>query len=91
MTVHDRISFDRRAFLKASGILAVGFSMAGISGPADATTLRAPKSVAKEAIEFVAHHQPRQSGDYFLRQGRSRHWRQNRTCAIGRRRARRIV
>ena len=51
MTVHNRISFDRRAFLKASGVLAVGFSMAGLSGPADATTLRAPKSVAKGAVD----------------------------------------
>jgi CO/xanthine dehydrogenase Mo-binding subunit len=51
MTIHDRISFDRRTFLKASGILAVGFSMAGLSDPAGANTLRAPKSVAKEAID----------------------------------------
>ena len=51
MTVHNRISFDRRAFLKASGVLAIGFSMAGLSGPADATTLRAPKSVAKGAVD----------------------------------------
>ena len=51
MTIHDRISFDRRAFLKASGILAIGFSMSGLPGPAGATTLRAPKSVAKEAID----------------------------------------
>jgi CO/xanthine dehydrogenase Mo-binding subunit len=51
MTIHDRASFDRRTFLKASGILAVGFSMSGLPDPADATTLRAPKSVAKEAID----------------------------------------
>ena len=51
MTIHDRISFDRRAFLKASGILAVGFSMSGLPVPAGANTLRAPKSVAKEAID----------------------------------------
>ena len=51
MAVHNKTSFDRRAFLKASGVLAVGFSMAGLSGPADATTLRAPKSVAKGAVD----------------------------------------
>jgi nicotinate dehydrogenase subunit B len=51
MTIHDRISFDRRAFLKASGILAIGFSMSGIPGRAGAETLRAPKSAAKEAID----------------------------------------
>lgn len=55
MTVHNRISFDRRAFLKASGVLAIGFSMAGLSGPADATTLRAPKSVAKGAVLSLIH------------------------------------
>ncbi len=27
MTVHNSTFFDRRAFLKASGVLAVGFSM----------------------------------------------------------------
>ncbi len=51
MTVHNSTLFDRRAFLKASGVLAVGFSMAGLSGPAGATTLRAPKSVAKGAVD----------------------------------------
>ncbi len=51
MTIYDRISFDRRAFLQASGILAVGFSMSGLPAPAGANTLRAPKSVAKEAID----------------------------------------
>ena len=50
-TSSARISFDRREFLKASGILAIGFSMAGVGGPAGAATLRAPKSVAKEAID----------------------------------------
>jgi nicotinate dehydrogenase subunit B len=51
MTIHDRTSFDRRTFLKASGILAIGFSMSDLSGPTDAMTLRAPKSVVKEAID----------------------------------------
>jgi nicotinate dehydrogenase subunit B len=51
MTIHDRTSFDRRTFLKVSGILAVGFSMPGLAGSADAMTLHAPKSVAKEAID----------------------------------------
>lgn len=51
MTIHDRTSFDRRTFLKASGILAIGFSMSGLPGPTDAMTLRAPKSVVKEAID----------------------------------------
>src|ERR1043165_4877990 len=47
MTV-DQTSFDRRAFLKASGILAIGFSMSATAG---ANTLHAPKSVAKEAVD----------------------------------------
>ena len=47
MTIHQT-SFDRRTFLKASGILAVSFSMAGTAG---ANTLAAPKSVAKEAVD----------------------------------------
>jgi nicotinate dehydrogenase subunit B len=51
MTIHDRTSFDRRTFLKASGILAIGFSMSGLPGPTDAMTLRVPKSVVKEAID----------------------------------------
>jgi nicotinate dehydrogenase subunit B len=45
------ISFDRREFLKASGILAIGFSLSGAVNPAGAATLRAPKSVAKEAVD----------------------------------------
>ena len=49
-TSSTRTSFDRREFLKASGILAIGFSMSGMAGSAGAATLRAPKSVAKEAI-----------------------------------------
>lgn len=47
MTIHQT-SFDRRSFLKASGILVVGFSMTGTAG---ANTLAAPKSVAKEAVD----------------------------------------
>ena len=47
MTVHQT-SFDRRAFLKASGILAIGFSMSATAG---ANTLPAAKSVAKEAVD----------------------------------------
>src|SRR3981189_2379991 len=43
-----RTSFDRRQPLKASGILAIGFSMSGVIGSASAATLLAPKSVAKE-------------------------------------------
>lgn len=50
MTIHDRKAFDRRTFLKASGILAVGFSMGGLP-EASAQALRAPKSVAKDAID----------------------------------------
>ena len=47
--------FDRRAFLKASGVLTVGFSMLG-ARVADAAiessaTLRPPKSVTNEAID----------------------------------------
>lgn len=47
--------FDRRSFLKATGVLTVGFSMLGARvadaavGPA--ATLRAPKSVANDAID----------------------------------------
>lgn len=47
--------FDRRAFLKASGALTVGFSMLGArvadAAIESATTLRPPKSVANEAID----------------------------------------
>ncbi len=47
MTVHQT-AFDRRAFLQASGILAIGFSLPATAG---ANTLHAPKSVAKEAVD----------------------------------------
>jgi nicotinate dehydrogenase subunit B len=47
MTVHQR-SIDRRAFLKATGILAVGFSM---SGAAAAQSLMAPRAIARDAID----------------------------------------
>ena len=50
-TSNVKTSFDRRDFLKASGVLAIGFSMFGGAGPAGATTLRAPKPVAKEAVD----------------------------------------
>src|SRR5262245_41514682 len=50
-TLNAKASFDRRDFLKASGVLAIGFSMFGGAGPAGASTLRAPKSVAKEAAD----------------------------------------
>jgi nicotinate dehydrogenase subunit B len=50
-TSSARTSFDRRELLKASGILAIGFSMSGVVGSAGAATLLAPKSVAKEAID----------------------------------------
>lgn len=47
--------FDRRAFLKASGALTVGFSMLGArvadAAIESATALRPPKSVANEAID----------------------------------------
>ena len=43
MTIHQT-SFDRRKFLQASGILAIGFSMSATAG---ANTLPAAKSVAK--------------------------------------------
>ena len=52
MTVHQK-SFDRRTFLKATGILAVGFSM---SGTATAQSLMAPRGVAKDVVELLAHH-----------------------------------
>ena len=47
MTVHQK-SFDRRTFLKATGILAVGFSM---SGTATAQSLMAPHGVAKDVVD----------------------------------------
>jgi CO/xanthine dehydrogenase Mo-binding subunit len=47
MTAHQRL-FNRRAFLKASGILAIGFS---IPGAAAAQSLKAPRGVAKEAVD----------------------------------------
>ena len=50
-TSSSRTSFDRRDFLKASGILTIGFSMSSVAGSAGAATLRAPKSVAKETID----------------------------------------
>ena len=50
-TSSARTSFDRRQLLKAGGILAIGFSMSGVAGPAAAATLLAPKSVAKDAID----------------------------------------
>ena len=50
-TPNATTSFDRREFLKASGVLVIGFSMGSAPGSARATTLRAPKSVAKEAID----------------------------------------
>jgi CO/xanthine dehydrogenase Mo-binding subunit len=51
MTAHQTTALDRRTLLKASGILAIGFSMSALPGPAGAQALRAPKSVAKEAID----------------------------------------
>ena len=47
MTIHQT-TFDRRAFLKAGGVLAIGFS---VSATAGANTLQAAKSVAKEAVD----------------------------------------
>ncbi|NBS57400.1 MAG: xanthine dehydrogenase family protein molybdopterin-binding subunit [Betaproteobacteria bacterium] len=44
-------SMDRREFLKASGALAIGFSMMGAASASTGPTLRAPKSVAKEAVD----------------------------------------
>ena len=46
--MNSNLSLDRREFLKATGALVVGFSMLGSAG---AQTLRAPKSVAKEAVD----------------------------------------
>jgi nicotinate dehydrogenase subunit B len=50
-TLSSTTSFDRRTFLKASSILAIGFSMVSVAGPAGAMALRAPKSVVKEAVD----------------------------------------
>jgi nicotinate dehydrogenase subunit B len=50
-TARDRTALDRRAFLKASGILVVGFSILAHPAPAAAATLRAPRSTAKEEVD----------------------------------------
>jgi CO/xanthine dehydrogenase Mo-binding subunit len=50
-TPNATTSFDRREFLKVTGVLVIGFSMGSVTGAAGATTLRPPKSVAKEAID----------------------------------------
>src|SRR5215510_3095043 len=47
--MNTNLSLDRREFLKTTGALVVGFSMFGRA--ANAQTLRAPKSVAKEALD----------------------------------------
>ena len=46
--MNSNLSLDRREFLKTTGALVVGFSMFGVT---NAQTLRAPKSVAKEAVD----------------------------------------
>jgi nicotinate dehydrogenase subunit B len=46
-----KTSFDRRELLKASGVLAIGFSMSCAAGSRRAATLLPPKSVAKDAID----------------------------------------
>ena len=46
--MNSNLSLDRREFLKTTGALVVGFSM---FGAASAQTLRAPKTVAKEAVD----------------------------------------
>ena len=46
--MNTNLSLDRREFLKTTGALVVGFSMLGSAG---AQALRAPKSVAKEAVD----------------------------------------
>jgi nicotinate dehydrogenase subunit B len=46
-----RTSFDRRELLKASGVLAIGFSMSFAAGSSRAAALLPPKSVAKDAID----------------------------------------
>jgi nicotinate dehydrogenase subunit B len=52
MANSKKISFDRRTFLKAGGVLAIGFSMAGLTTQASASVaLRPAKSVAKEATD----------------------------------------
>ena len=50
-TPNVKTSLDRREFLKASGVLVIGFSLFGAAGRAGASTLRPPKSVAKEAVD----------------------------------------
>src|SRR5262245_34891398 len=46
-----RTAFDRRELLKASGVLAIGFSMSFAAGASRAAALLPPKSVAKDAID----------------------------------------
>src|SRR5262249_53896936 len=47
--MNPNLFLDRREFLKTTGALVVGFSMFGRA--ANAQTLRAPKSVAQEALD----------------------------------------
>ena len=73
-TSSSRTAFDRhRDFLKASSSLTIGFSMSSVAGSAGATTLRAPKSVVKETIQFLDHHQVRKPRHDLLWEGRSRY------------------
>jgi nicotinate dehydrogenase subunit B len=51
ITANARTSFDRRELLKASGVLAIGFSMSFAAGSSRAAALLPPKSVAKDAID----------------------------------------
>ena len=50
-TPNVKTPLDRREFLKASGVLVIGFSLFGAAGRAGASPLRPPKSVAKEAVD----------------------------------------
>lgn len=51
MTTHVSTALDRRTFLMASGVLAVGFSISALPASAATGPLRAPKSVAKGAVD----------------------------------------
>ena len=81
-------SFDRRDFLKARRHSGRRLLHVGTAG---ANTLRAPKSVAKEAVDSWLTISPDNKVTIFCRQGRSRHRLADRADAARRRRARRRV
>ena len=47
MSNSKKTSFDRRTFLKAGGVLAIGFSMAGLATEAGASVALRPASLSQ--------------------------------------------